>query len=112
MAYLGDVAWCTDASERHSKSKHKTASQKHPSVDGWSLYTCTHDDCNGTCEHACATSKIIVDWSAKEDGRDAANVIDRKCDTGTAASRVPDDVSIMTRDIIVKRRADMLKYLR
>ena len=94
MAYLSDVAWCTDASERHSKTKHEAASQKHPSVDRRSLNTSPDDDDNCTSEHAGATSKVIIDRTAEQNGWDASNIIDRERDTSAAASRLPVDVSI------------------
>lgn len=94
MAYLSDVAWCADASEGYPEPQDEAARQKHPSVDRWGLYTSAANDNNCASEHAGATSEIIIDWTAKQDGWDASNVIDSKCDTSAAASRVPIDISI------------------
>lgn len=102
MAYLSDVAWCTDASEAHPEPKDEAASQKHPSVNRRSLNTSPndHDDC--TREHARATSKIIIDWTAEQYGWDASNIIDRKRDTSAAASRLPVDVSTGDSEMLLR----------
>lgn len=93
-AYLSDVAWSTDASEAHPEPKDEAARQKHPPVDRWSLNAGTDDHYDCTREHAGATSEMIIYWTAKQDGWDASNVVDRKRNTSAAASRVPIAVRI------------------
>jgi hypothetical protein len=103
MANFRDIAWCADATEAHAKAQNEPAAQEHPPVDRWGLNTRADYDNNRTCKHTDPAAKVVVHWPAEEDGRDRADVVDCKCDTGATASRCPIKVSIEDYRVSVRR---------
>ena len=69
VSHLADVARRRDTAKGDTKSKYKSACQKHPVIDGGCLDTGAEDDNASASEHAHSTTPIIVDGSSEKDGR-------------------------------------------
>jgi hypothetical protein len=90
---LRDVTRRTNASEGNAEAQEEATGQKHSPVDRRGLNTGTDNDDDSACKHACPTSPVIIHRTGEEDSWYGSDIVDRKRDTGAAASRFPVGVS-------------------